>query len=44
MAQVLFFDIFSEKDPHLNAVQKAIWYDLSTLFFLHLFRARVQKL
>ena len=21
-AQVLFFDVFSEKDPHLNAVEK----------------------
>ena len=27
-AQVLFFDVFSEKDPHLNAVEYVGWKGL----------------
>ena len=28
MAQVLFFNVFSEKDPHLNAVEKSALIDI----------------
>ena len=42
-AQVLFFNVFSEKDPHLNAVEKAFLYlkflwklALFNVFLLHL--------
>ena len=48
-AQVLFFNVFSEKDPHLNAVELMISFQWKHLIYyliyaLHIFMLLILKI